>query len=86
MKKKIQPIAGNLYYLKDHTSPKVFTGKFFECALTDQRTEKNHPIHSDLGSLKDWSYEIWRPERFDALKEILGFKSSILDRPLPELK
>lgn len=61
----MEPITGNVYYLKDFTAPKVFNGLYFECLLTDQKIPANTKIHSDLGSIKDWKTEIWKPERFN---------------------
>lgn len=65
--KRITPIIGNVYFLKNYTAPKVFTGHHFECALTHQYLTSNIKILQDLGPLKDWPHEVWRPERFNGL-------------------
>jgi hypothetical protein len=56
--------VGNVYYLKNFTAPKVFNGLYFECLLTDQKIADNEKVHEDLGSIKDWQTEIYKPERF----------------------
>lgn len=59
------PEYGHVYYLKSFTAPKVFNGLYFECLLTDQKIASHNPIKKDLGLLKDWTTEIYKPERFN---------------------
>lgn len=58
-------IPGNIYYLKFFTAPKIWTGKFFECLLTDQRIRRRTKVIKDTKiNISDWPHEIFRPERF----------------------
>lgn len=57
---------GMLYYLFDYTAPKVFTGLYFECLITDQKI----PAHAKVSikteiHIKNWGKEIYKPQRFN---------------------
>lgn len=57
--------AGEIYYLKDYTAPKVFNGLFFECLLTEQRIASHSEVRKATGiSIENWAKEIFRRERF----------------------
>jgi hypothetical protein len=77
-----EPKVGNIYYLKNYTAPKVFTGKHYECALTSQKVARNAKIIQDLGSLKEWPYAVWKPKRFAAIGIEGGAKQAV--EPGPE--
>ena len=58
-------VPGMVYRLKDYTAPKVYTGMFFECLLTDQKIPAHATIRKSTDTLvKDWNNEIYKPERF----------------------
>ena len=57
--------TGTVYWLKDYTAPKVFTGMIFECLITDQKIPAHSKIKKSTGiHLKDWKHEIYSPKRF----------------------
>ena len=57
---------GIVYWLKDYTAPKVFTGMIFECLVTDQKIPAHAKIKKSTEThLKDWKHEIYKPERFE---------------------
>jgi len=57
--------TGTVYWLKDYTAPKVFTGMIFECLVTDQKIPAHAKIKKSTEThLKDWKHEIYKPERF----------------------
>ncbi len=60
-----KPKTGHVYYIGDYTAPKVFTGLYYECLLTDQKIPAYEKIVEDLGHIKDWKHEVWMPERFN---------------------
>lgn len=58
-------IVGNIYYLKNFTSPKVFNGLYFECLSTEQKIPANVEVETNTFiSLEEWKGEIYKPERF----------------------
>ena len=63
---------GMIYYLRDYTAPKVFTGMIFECLVTDQRIPAHAKISTKTGQhIKDWDIStIYKPERFGFLKKV----------------
>ena len=58
--------TGIVYWLKDYTAPKVFNGLYFECLYTDQKIPAHAKIkkNSTETHLKEWTHEIYKPERF----------------------
>lgn len=66
---KIELVKGNIYYLRFFTAPKVWTGEWFECLLTDQRIRKKGTRVSQFTghNLLTWPHEIYRIERFRKL-------------------
>jgi hypothetical protein len=58
------PKSGHIYFIQPHTAPKVFNGLYFECLLTDQKIPAYAKPIEDLGHIRDYELEIWKPERF----------------------
>ena len=58
--------VGIIYYLHNFTAPKVYTGLYFWCLLTDQKIPSHTKVVKDTGiHIKDWEHEIYKPERFN---------------------
>ena len=56
---------GHVYYLVNHTAPKVLHKGVFICLLTDQKFRKGDKAEQDLGHINKWKKDIYKPERFD---------------------
>jgi hypothetical protein len=65
--KKAPPIIGNVYWLYNFTAPKVWTGKHFECLLTDQIILKGQIRTRTEVNIMDWPGDIYNIERFNEL-------------------
>lgn len=60
--------TGEIYYLENFTAPKVFTGLIFACLVTDQVRPAHTTVrHRTNTHIKDWTHEIYKPERFSQL-------------------
>ena len=58
---------GHVYLLVDYTAPKVFTGLYFECLVTDQKIPAHAKAKKCLCPINEWDGHIYRPTRFHAL-------------------
>ncbi len=65
--KEAPPIIGHVYWLYQFTAPKVWTGKYYECLVTDQVILKGKIRTRTEIHVKDWPHDIYEIERFQEL-------------------